>query len=143
MLFLTYLPIFWISTPTPIKMPSKLTNISKMVILGDIDVNERVSCDSYVGVRKVILEGEVSYLRGNNPKWIIFSEVPKNRKKIIKICALLVFRMYSMSPQLCTVLELWTSLYQNWGKIRRLTKWAKMGSKWPQKVWKSYFDFLI
>ena len=33
--------------PSYLKVASKLTNIPKMVILGNIDVNEWVGCDTY------------------------------------------------------------------------------------------------
>ena len=39
------------ANPSSLKMASKLTNIPKMVILGNIDVNERESWGTYVGVR--------------------------------------------------------------------------------------------
>ena len=40
-----------ISNPSPLKMAANLANIAKMVILGNIDVNEWVSYDTYIGIR--------------------------------------------------------------------------------------------
>ena len=37
--------IFAISTPSPLKMASKLANITKITIFTNIDVNKRVNCD--------------------------------------------------------------------------------------------------
>ena len=37
--------IFAISTPSPLKMASKLANITKIAIFANIDVNERVNYD--------------------------------------------------------------------------------------------------
>ena len=36
-----------ISTPSLLKMVSKLVNISKIAIFSNIDVKERASCDTY------------------------------------------------------------------------------------------------
>ena len=43
---------FWnISNPSSLKVAAKLAIIAKMVILGNIDVNERVICGTYIGTR--------------------------------------------------------------------------------------------